>query len=230
MKVLVTDYAWKSLRIEQEILDRIGVSLVVAETGSEDEFVQLAADLDGILTCWKRVSERVIRNAPRCQAIARYGIGLDNIDVGYATKMGIVVTNVPAYCVEEVSDHAMALLLSLARKVTFYDRAIKSGSYDLQAGTPLHRINGQTLGIVGFGKIGRAVYRKAHGFGLKVIFYDSIVVQLGKEDDVAQVSFKDLLKRSDYISIHAPVTPETRHLFNLEAFRQMKPTAFVINA
>jgi len=230
MKVLITDYAWKSLRIEQEILDRVGVSLVVAETGSEDEFVQLAADVDGILTCWKRVSERVIRNAPRCQAIARYGIGLDNIDVEYATKMGIVVTNVPAYCVEEVSDHAMALLLSLARKVTFYDRAIKSGSYDLQAGGPLHRINGQTLGIVGFGKIGRAVYRKARGFGLKVIFFDAIVVQLGKEDDVAQVSFKDLLKRSDYISIHAPLTDETRHLFNLEAFRQMKPTAFVINA
>jgi D-3-phosphoglycerate dehydrogenase len=230
MKVLVTDYAWKSLRLEQEILERVGASLVVAKTGSEDEFVQLAADVDGILTCWKRVSEKVIRNAPRCQAIARYGIGLDNIDVEYATKMGIVVTNVPAYCVEEVSDHAMALLLSLARKVAFYDRAIKSGSYDLQAGTPLHRLKGQTLGIVGFGKIGRAVYRKARGFGLKVIVYDSIVVQLPEEGDVDQVSFKDLLKRSDYISIHAPLTSETRHLFNLEAFRQMKPTAFVINA
>src|SRR5712692_9591988 len=169
MKVLFTDYAWKSLRTEQEILDRVGVSLVVAETGSEDEFVQLAVDVDGILTCWKRVSERVIRNAPRCQAIARYGIGLDNIDVEYATKMGIVVTNVPRYCVEEVSDHAMALLLSLARKVALYDRAIKSGSYDLQAGTPLYRIGGKTLGIVGFGNIGKAVYRKARAFGLKGI-------------------------------------------------------------
>jgi D-3-phosphoglycerate dehydrogenase len=229
-KVLVTDYAWKSLDLERQILNTVGATLVVGGAGDEDELTQLAVDVDGILTCWKRVTEKVIRNAPRCQAIGRYGIGLDNIDVRYASQSGIVVTNVPHFCLEEVSDHAMALLLSLARKVTFYDRAVKAGIYDLQAGPPLHRIRGQTLGIVGFGKTARSLSLKAHAFGLKVL------VHTRHHNDkqlagyaVEPATFDDLLARSDYVSIHVPLTAETLHLFNLEVFRRMKPTAFVIN-
>src|ERR1039458_5654416 len=134
MKILVSDYAWDDLEIEAKILHKAGAELVAAETGSEDELVNLAPNADGILTNWKKVTKRVIANAPKCKAIGRYGVGLDNIDVQYATSMGIVVTNVPAYCLEEVSDHAMALLLALARKVTFYDRAIKIGNSQHQAG------------------------------------------------------------------------------------------------
>src|SRR5260370_26640106 len=230
MKVLITDYAWNSVEPERKILEGIRATLVVAETGSEDELVRLASDVEGILTCWKAVTAKVIQSAHRCLAIGRYGIGLDNIDVECATRMGIVVTNVPRYCVEEVSDHAMALLLSLARKVALYDRAIKSGSYDLQAGTPLYRIRGKTLGIVGFGNIGKAVYRKARAFGLKVIVCRSgAELQSNGEYDVDQVSFPELVEQSDYISIHVPLTSKTRHLFNLETFRRMKPTAFLIN-
>ena len=229
--VLVTDYAWKNLDLERRILARVGASLVVAQTGVEDELISLAAEVDGILTCWKAVTEKVIANAPHCQAIGRYGIGLDNIDVKFATRMGIVVTNVPAFCVEEVSDHAMALLLSLARKVVFYDQAIKQeGRYSLRAGAPLYRIHGKTLGIFGFGKIGRTLYRKAKSFGLRIITCDPWVdVQSVEGYDVERVSFQDLLRRSDYLSIHTPLTAETRFLFNREAFRQMKPTAFLIN-
>lgn len=229
-KVLITDYAWDNLDEERDILGAAGATLVVAITGSEAELTQLASNVDGILTCWKPVTEQILHRASRCISIGRFGIGLDNIDVQYATTVGIVVTNVPSYCVDEVSDHAMALLLSCARKVAFYDRAIKSGVYDLQAGTPLYRLKGKTLGITGFGKIGRVLCKKAEAFGLCVIAYDPFlkagaVEELGAE----QVSFQDLVKRSDYVSIHVPLSAETRHLFNSDVFRQMKPTAFVIN-
>src|SRR5208283_4520013 len=119
------------------------------------------------------------------------------------------VTNVPSYCVEEVSDHALALLLSLARGVTFYDRAIKSGVYDLQAGTPLFRVRGRILGIAGFGKIGRALYHKARGLGLKVMVFDPYVDRASLSGfEVEVVDFPGLLKRSDFISLHVPLTPE----------------------
>ncbi len=229
-KVLITDYAWENLEPERKILERVGATLVVATTGTEKELIRLVADVDVILTCWKPVSEQVIRGAPKCRAIGRYGIGLDNIDVAYATQMGILVTNVPAYCLEEVSDHAMALLLSCARKTCLYDRAIKAGLYDLQAGTRLFRISGKTLGIVGFGRIGKTLYRKAIGFGVKIIAYDPYLEAAMLTDyEVELVSFEALLERSDYVSIHAPLSPENRHLFNFDAFRKMKDTAFVIN-
>jgi D-3-phosphoglycerate dehydrogenase / 2-oxoglutarate reductase len=229
-RVLVTDYAWDSLDVEEKILKKADASLVVAKTGEEEELIVLAADVDGILTCWKPVTQKVIRNAPRCRVISRFGIGLDNIDVAFSTQMGIVVTNVPSYCIEEVSDHAMALLLALARKVAFYDRAIKGGTYDLRAQTPLYRLKGKTLGILGFGDIGKALYRKAVGFGLRVIACDRNLDRNRTADyDVMTVTFSELLQTSDYISIHVPLTPETLHLFNCDAFRQMKRTAFLVN-
>jgi D-3-phosphoglycerate dehydrogenase / 2-oxoglutarate reductase len=225
-RVLVTDYAWPNLDIEREILSRAGASLVEARTASEEELLPLAAGLDGILTCWKKVPESVVQAARKCVAIGRYGIGLDNIPVRLATAQGIIVTNVPAYCLEEVSDHAMALLLSAARKVTAFDRAIKSGSYNLQAGTPLYRLRGRTLGIVGFGKIGQVLARKAQAFGLNVIAFD---VRPLPDTGVPLVPFGELLARSDYVSIHVPLTEGTRGLFNADAFARMKLGAVLIN-
>lgn len=229
-KVLVSDYVWKDLEIEKAILAAVDAELLVAPTGAEDELVSLADGVDGILTCWKPVTAAVIQAAGQCVSVGRFGIGLDNIDVAAASRHGMVVTNVPAYCVEEVSDHALALLLSLARKVTFFDRAIKSGAYDLQAGTPLFRVRGRTLGIAGFGRIGRALYRKARGLGLNVLVFDPYVDATSLSGfEVEVVDFGGLLSRSDFISIHIPLTPATRGLFNLAALRQMKPEAFLIN-
>jgi D-3-phosphoglycerate dehydrogenase / 2-oxoglutarate reductase len=230
MNILVTDFAWKDLGIERQILSSLDATLVVAKSGDEDELAHLAAEVEGVFTNWKRVSREVIAKAPRCKAIIRYGVGLDNIDVHFATECGIVVANVPDYCIEEVSDHALALLLAMARKVTIFDRATKNGIYELSLGTPFYRLRGKTLGLVGFGKIGKIVARKAFGLGLKVIAFS----RSGKQahvgtDTVEAVSFSELLHRSDYISLHVPLTPDTRHLFNLEAFRQMKPTAFLVN-
>lgn len=227
---MISDYVWKDLDIEKAILARADAGLLVSSTGAEDDLTALAPQADGILTCWKPVTAKVIQAAGQCLAIGRYGIGLDNIDVAEATRHGIVVTNVPAYCVEEVSDHALALLLSLARKVTFFDRAIKSGVYDLQAGTPIFRVRGRTLGIAGFGRIGRALYRKARGLGLNIVVYDPYLDRASLSGfEVELVDFRGLLERSDFISIHIPLTAETRGLFNLAALRQMKPHAFLIN-
>ena len=229
-KVLVTDFAWKDLKIEEDILNRAGASLVVASTGSESELLQLAPAADGILTCWKTVGENVIRHAGRCLSIGRLGIGLDNIDVRCATETGILVTNVPAYCVDEVSDHAMALLLSCARKTAFYDRNIKAGVYDLQAGPPLYRLRGKTLGIVGFGKIGKSLAVKASAFGLNIVAFDPYANASSMADaKVKPVSFLELIKCSDFISIHVPLSSETSHLFNYEVYRAMKPTSIVVN-
>ncbi len=229
-RVLITDFAWKDLKIEEDILKQAGAEIVLAKTASEAELIELAPASDGILTCWKPVSGNVVRAATRCLAIGRFGIGLDNIDVAAATDAGIIVTNVPAYCVDEVSDHAMALILSCARKTAFYDRNIKAGSYDLQAGPPLYRIKGKTLGIVGFGKIGKALSAKAQAFGLHILVYDPYVNSANVANaGVEFVSFPDLLKRSDFISIHVPLSSETSRLFTYDTCKQMKRTAYIVN-
>jgi D-3-phosphoglycerate dehydrogenase len=229
-RILVTDFAWKDLQIEKEVLGHAGANIVVANKASETELIQLAPTLHGILTCWKQVSGNVIRKANQCLSIGRFGIGLDNIDVSSATESGIIVTNVPAYCVDEVSDHAMALLLTCARKTAFYDRNIKNGSYDLQAGPPLYRIRGKTLGIAGFGKIGKALCAKAQAFGLNVIIYDPHVDDAAvKQAAVKRVSFPEIVKQSDFISIHVPLSSETTRLFNYQTFQEMKRTAIVVN-
>jgi D-3-phosphoglycerate dehydrogenase / 2-oxoglutarate reductase len=229
-RVLITDFAWQDLEIEKEILARAGAELLIAKSACEAELMEMASMVEGILTCWKPVSGNVIRVARQCLSVGRFGIGLDNIDVDSATEAGIIVTNVPAYCIDEVSDHAIALLLSCARKTVFYDREIKSDCYNLRAGPRIFRLRGKTIGIAGFGRIGRAVATKAAAFGLKVIAYDpNIDAASAAQAGAESVSFSELLSRSDYITIHVPLTPATRHLFNYEAFRQMKQTAIIVN-
>ena len=229
-KVLITDYAWRSLEPERKVLADAGAEIIVAETGDESELLTYAPMVHGILTCWKPVREPVIVSAKQCQIIARYGIGLDNIDVDAATENGIIVTNVPRYCVDEVSDHAMALILTCARKIIRYDKAVKSGIWDLNIGQNMSRLRGKALGIVGIGNIAKSLIPKAKAFGFIVNVYsprtESEVI---KSHGAHKVTFDELLKTSDYISIHAPLTTETYHMFGVEEFRVMKPTAYLIN-
>ncbi len=229
LEILVTDYNWPSLEIETGILRTAGAELLVAETGAEAELVRLAPRADAILTCWKHVTAAVLDAAPRCRVVSRYGVGLDNIAVAHATELGIAVTNVPDYCYEEVSDHAMALLLACARKVASFAAATTAGRWDLKAGWPLPRLRGQTLGIIGFGRIGRALAPKAAGFGLKVLVYSPREPQ----DRPAYVAWTndldELLGTADYISLHVPLTDATRGLINAATLRKMKPSAYLIN-
>lgn len=229
LQILVTDYNWPSLEIEARILRAAGAELLVAKTGAEAELVRLAPRTDGILTCWKNVTAAVLDAAPRCRVVSRYGVGLDNIAVAHATELGMVVTNVPDYCYEEVSDHAMALMLACARRVTAFADATAAGRWDLKAGWPLPRLRGQTLGIIGFGRIGRALAPKAAGFGLNVQVYSprrpaDLPAGVTWTDDLAQ-----LLGAADYVSLHVPLTDATRGLINATTLRQMKPTAYLIN-
>ena len=228
--VLVTDYAWESLEPEREILSKAGAELVIAPCGQEKELIELAKEVDGILTCWAKVTVKVVEAAKRCKVIGRYGIGVDNIAVEEATQAGIIVTNVPSYCVDEVSDHAMALLLGCARKISFYDTAIKKGQWSLQSGNKMFRLRGKTLGLIGFGKIARAMVPKAKAFGLHIIVFDPYIYEKDtKEYGVVLASFDKLLSDADFISVHVPLTESTYELLNEQVFRKMKNTAYVIN-
>ncbi len=157
-------------------------------------------------------------------------MGLDNIDVAAATRRGIVVTNVPDYCVQEVAEHALALIFALARKVAFYHHETKSGRYNLKDGLPLRRIKGQTLGIIGFGNIGRTLAEMAAPLGINVLACNRVRRSPGDlPAGVGWCELDELLSRSDYISLHVPLTPETQHLIGAEQLARMKPTAFLIN-
>jgi D-3-phosphoglycerate dehydrogenase len=226
-KVLLTDYAWADLDIERQILAEIDAELVVATRQDPESLAVLAADVDGIMTNWAKVPAAVIQASPKCRIVARLGIGLDNIDVRAATERRIVVTNVPDYCLVEVAEHALALLMALSRKVAFYHHATKSQKYELQAGPKLRRIEGQTLGIVGLGNIGRRLAEKATGLGLKVLATSR--TRPAPPPGVTYCTLDELLAKSDYVSLHTPLTAETRHLIGGDQLARMKPTAYLIN-
>lgn len=230
LKVLITDYVWSSIEPERQVLSKVGADIIVAETGDVEELITYAPKVDGILTCWKPVSDTVISQATKCQIIARYGIGLDNIDVGSATENGIIVTNVPAYCVDEVSDHALALILACARKVPLYNNSVKSGTWNQNIGSQMYRLRGKNIGIIGFGNIAKTIIPKLIPFGLKVNVYSPRTsTEIIEQNNAVKVTFKELLKTSDFISIHAPLTTETHHMFSREEFRAMKRTSYLIN-
>jgi D-3-phosphoglycerate dehydrogenase len=226
-KVLLTDYAWNDLEIERAILAEIDAELIVAPAGDLPTLLSLAGDVDAIMTNWAKVPAEVVGASPKLKIVSRLGIGLDNIDVPFATSRKIVVTNVPDYCLVEVAEHALALLLALSRKVAFYHYETKTGRYDLRAGPTLRRIAGQTLGIIGLGNIGRKLAEKALGIGLRVVA--SSRSRKAAMNGVEMVELDELLSRSDYVSLHVPATPQTRHLIGAAQLARMKPTAYLIN-
>ena len=231
-RVLVTDYAWPSLDIERDILAQVDAELVVAETGSAEELVELAPGADAILTNWKRVPAEALDAAERCLVVARYGVGVDNIPVEHATELGIVVANVPDFCVEEVSDHALALLLACARRVVSFAQSTRAGHWDLLAlGRGMPRLRGQTLGLIGYGHIARTLIPKAQGLGLDVIVYTPRL-EPGKDRATGVETTNDLmrlLRDSDYVSLHAPATPDTLGMIGEAELRAMRASAYLIN-
>lgn len=226
-RVLLTDRAWPDSNIERQILSTIDAELIEAPAGDEATLCSLAGPVDAIMTNWAKVTPQVIRTATRCQVVCRLGIGLDNIAVDTATELRIPVTNIPDYCVMEVADHALALLLACARKITFFHHRTKQGEYRLQAGPAMHRLRGQVLGLVGLGRIAQNLIPKARALGLQVVAHTSSGNDHGT--DVPMVSFDELLAQSDYISLHAPATPQSRGMFRLPQFARMRRGAYLIN-
>jgi len=226
-RVLLTDFAWGDVEIERRRLARCDAELLVAPRTDEATLCRLAVDVDAIMTCWAPVTGKVIQAAKACRIVARLGIGLDNIAVDEATRRGILVTNVPGYCLVEVAEHTLALLLALGRKVAWYHQQTKGGIYDIRSGPPLKRIAGQTLGLVGLGGIGKQVARMANCLGLRVI--GTSRTKNKKVAGVRWYGFDELLEQSDFVSLHLPLSPATRHLLGAEQFARMKPGAWLIN-
>jgi D-3-phosphoglycerate dehydrogenase len=229
--VVIADYDYGDVDIERAIIEGAGLRLTAAQCKTEDEVVGVARDADAIIAQYATVGAKAIGALTRCQVIARYGTGVDIVDVDAATRRGILVTNVPSdWCENEVADHAMALLLALARKVCAYDRACRAGTWQWQAGYPIHRLRGSVLGLLSFGAIAQAVAVRGAAFGMRVIAHDPY---LPDPDITARgatpASFGELLEHADYLVIQAPLTKETHHLFGEAELRRMKPTAFLVN-
>lgn len=229
-KVAIVDYYYEDIHQEQEVLMPLDVELVDFHCTTEDEVIAAAADCDAMICQFAPITRRVIERLERCKVIVRYAIGVDNIDVKAAEEHGIYVCNVPDYGIDEVSNQAIALLLDCAKKLTYLAGQVKQGNCGYTCVKPLYRMEGKTLGLVGFGRIPRAVARKMGGFGVHILAYDPMIDhQEAKEWNVQPVSLEELLERSDYISVHCPLTEDTHHLFDRAAFSKMKPTAIFIN-
>ena len=228
--IAVTDSVFPSLQPAMAALKRLDPEVRIAKSAGEADILDVARDADGVLVTYAKLPGELLRQLRRCKVIGRFGLGVDNIDVKAAAALNITVTYVPDYCLREVSDHAMALVLALARKVPFSNSLVQQGRWEMPAVVPIRRLEGQVLGLVGLGNIPRRVVPKAKAFGFKVVAHDPFVsAASARELGVELVSFERLLEISDFISVHAPLTPQTRGLFNADAFGRMKKGAYIVN-
>ena len=229
-KVVVTDHGFSNLDIEAEILNEVDAEIEVLQAESSDEIIAAADDAEALLNQYAELPSKVFDELDDLEVVGRYGIGVDNVDVEAATRNDVLVVNVPSYCVDDVSTHAMSLLLACARKIPSLDTSVKNGVWDWEQAVPMHRLAGKTLGFVAFGKIARRVSEKASGFEFEQITYDPYVSEADLADTpVSKVSFDELLDLADLISIHAPLTDETESLFDHEAFSSMNDDAILVN-
>ena len=231
-KVLITDHVWPTTDPERAVLEAAGAEVIVAPNGDEDTLINLAKDVDAIMTCFAKVTDKVIRSAENCVAIGRFGVGVDNIDVTTATELGIPVTYVPDYCVDEVSDHVLAMLHTWNRKIALFSQSVKNDGWGhLGLTMRIKRLRGKTIGIVGFGRIGQAVAEKASAFGLEILASDPVITEEVVESHGGKlVSLTELLKNSDFVSLHAPLTAATEKMIGPKELDLMKDDSFLINA
>lgn len=230
MKALITDYVWPDIDIESQVLRAAGYEPVVAPDPSEDTLAALATDAEIIMFCFAQVTSRVLDAAAQCKVASRYGIGVDNIDITRAIELGIVVTNVPDYCIDEVTDHALGMILALNRRFLPHDRAVKSGGWsDVVLNQPMHRTRGATLGVLGFGRIGRSLAEKARAFGMKTVAYDPLLEPGQSVEGADILSFDDVLRTSDFISVHTPLTPETEGMIGSDELASMNQGSIIVN-
>ncbi|NOD28950.1 MULTISPECIES: C-terminal binding protein [Ruegeria] len=229
-KVVITDYDFGDVAVETEILEAAGAEVIALQAKRQEDLFDVAPHCAAMMNQYARIGKETITRMRNCEVIARYGVGVDIVDVGTATEKGILVTNVQNYCTEEVADHAIALWLTLARKLPDYDRATHAGVWKWQSGQPVYRLRGRTMGVVSLGKIGQAIVARAQSFGVSVIAYDPYLPrEVAAKIGVELVSKPELLARSDYILMQAPMTPNTHHFLSDAEFSVMKPGAILVN-
>lgn len=228
-KVVLTDYVWEALDVEHEILGDLA-DIVPLQVTDPERFFPEAEDCDALLNTYAGpITAEIMARMPKCRLIARYGIGVDTIDLDAATEAGIIVTNNPTYCIEEVAEHTIAMLLAAARKVAFYDRLVRQGRWEVPPGKPMFRLAESTIGLVGYGNIARRVAKAAAGLQMRVLFSDPFVESGQFDTPGEKVELPQLLRESDFVCLHAPLLPQTRHMIGADAFAQMKDTAVLIN-
>jgi D-3-phosphoglycerate dehydrogenase / 2-oxoglutarate reductase len=229
-RVVILDGPADDTTVEQAALDQVGATVIRADL-TRQSVDELVPDADAILCDATPISADLLDRAPQLQIVAEYGIGYDNIDAGAASQRGIWVTNVPGFCVEEVADHAMALILAAGRRLFYLDRSVRAGAWDpVRVGQGADRLSNQTVGLIGFGQIGRRVARRAIGFGLHVLAYSPRTTpEVAREFGAERVELNDVLRRSDYVSLHVPATTSTRGMIDRQALSRMKPSAWLIN-
>jgi D-3-phosphoglycerate dehydrogenase len=229
-RAVVTDADYPDVAQERAILEAIGAELVRENVQAEDDLIRVLKGADVVLNQYAKLTGRVIDALDRCKGIVRYGVGFDGTDLETATRRGIVVCNVPDYGTDEVSDHAITLLLAVARKLVLLANGVQHGVWSVEPAKPVGRLRGRTLGIIGLGRIGTLTARKAQAFGIQVIAYDPYLSpDAFAERNVGQASLGDLLQTADYVSVHTPLSDATRHLIGERELGLMKPSAFLIN-
>ncbi|MFI9596438.1 C-terminal binding protein [Nonomuraea sp. NPDC052265] len=229
--IMIADSDFGDVDIERAIVEGAGFELLAEQCKSEDEVIEKGRDADGVLTQYARVGSRAVDAFTRCRVIARYGTGVDIVDVEAATRRGIQVTNAPnEWCAEEVADHAVALWLAAVRKICEYDRATRRGTWRWQTGEPIRRLRGRVFGLLSFGAIAQLIAVRARAFGVEVWAHDPFLddsEMLSRH--VRPVSFDELVEGADHLVIQAPLTPGTHHTFDRATLRRMKPTAILVN-
>jgi D-3-phosphoglycerate dehydrogenase len=228
--IAVTDSPFPSLDPARTALARVDPELRMAASSSADDILAVAKNADAVLVTYAKLPGELLRQLARCKVIGRFGLGVDNIDIKAAAGLGITVTYVPDYCMHEVSDHAIALILALARKIPLSNRLVQAGRWEMPAVAPIHRLAGRVLGLIGFGNIPRALAPKAKALGLRVVAHDPYVArEVLASAGVEGMGFDDLLAVADFVSIHAPLSPATRGLLNSQVLGKMKTGALLIN-
>ena len=231
-KVVVSDYILPDLAIEKEMLTPIGAELVIGQCQNAAELIDLAHDADAMFnTYYGPLDDEIFAACPKLKIVVRFGIGYDTINVEAASRHGVMAANVPDYCLDEVSDHAIGLWLALRRKIVSADRMIRRGEWGMKSLQPIFKLQGQTLGIIGLGRIGKMVARKLSSFGVELLFADPEVpatVDLGQVS-CRKVSLETLCRTSDAIFVHALANDATHHLLNAACFAQMEKAPTIIN-
>lgn len=230
--VLITDRGFPSIELERNVIESAGFDLLeaVPNCKTEDEVIERSGGADVLLVQWAPITRRVLESLPKARGVVRYGIGVDNIDLNAAREFGRVVSNVPAYCLEEVSDHALAMMLSLARRIPHDSHQIAAGGWGIVPFLPIPAFSDLTLGLVGFGSIARKVSQKAKPFRFRQIAFDPLAADaVFAELGVERIDCNTLLRTADIISLHCPLTPETRGMINATSIALMKPGVLLIN-
>jgi len=229
-KVYVTDYEYATLEPEKRELNKIGAIMIPKQCKTEEDVIRECKDASGLIDQYAPITRKVMESLPDLKVVGRYGVGVNTIDVDAATELGIQVLNVPDYCMDEVSNQAISLMLACHRKLNILNSQVHHNGWDYKIAKPIHRLQGQTLGLLGFGRIPKMVAQKAKAFGLNIIAYDPYVTpEVGLQYSVMILPLKDVLQKADIISVHVPLTKDTENLLNEQTLSWMKPEAIVIN-